>query len=66
MIFISMEKKTNQLNEVMEINGNIILIENGLVKQIIDESNKPTDYIDVETAFGIIDNEIDKIYQNEL
>ena len=61
-----MERKKNNLNEVITINGNKILLENGDIKNIIDENNQNTDYIDVETAFEIINNEIDMIYNDEL
>lgn len=61
-----MERKKNNLNEVITINGNKILLENGDIKNIIDENNQNTDYMDVETAFEIINNEIDMIYNDEL
>ena len=61
-----MERKKNNLNEVITINGNKILLENGDIRNIIDENNQNTDYIEVETAFEIINNEIDMIYNDEL
>lgn len=35
-------------------------------KKILKENNEPSNYIDVESAFDIINKDIDMIYQNEL
>ena len=59
-------KKTNLINEVVNVNGTKVFIENGKIKSILNENNQPTDYVDVETAFEIINNEIDRIYQDEV
>ena len=58
------KKKMKQLNEVVDINGSKVYVENGKIKSILNENNQPTDYVDVETAFEIINNEIDRIYQD--
>ena len=58
------KKKMKQLNEVVDINRNKVFVENGKIKSILHLHNQPTDYVDVETAFEIINNEIDRIYQD--
>ena len=35
-------------------------------KKILNENNEPSNYIDVESAFDIINKDIDMIYPNEL
>ena len=57
-------KQRETLNEVVDINGSKVFVENGKIKSILNENNQPTDYVDVETAFEIINNEIDRIYQD--
>ena len=59
---MKIQKQT--LNETIDINGSKVYVENGKIKSILDENNQPTDYVDVETAFEIINNEFDRIYQN--
>lgn len=47
------------LNEtVKDVNGDII--------SIVDENNQQSEYTDIETAFDIINKEIDRIYDNEV
>ena len=59
-------KKKNMLNEVIDINGSKVFVENGEVKKILNENNQLTNYLDVESAFEIINNEIDMIYSNDV
>ena len=66
MIFIDMKKKKQTINEVVDINGSKVFVENGEVKTILNENQQSTDYIDVETAFEIINRDIDRIYKNEI
>ena len=53
------------LNEVINISGSKVVVENGVVKKILNENNQSTNYLDVESAFEIINNEIDMIYSND-
>ena len=59
-------KKKNMLNEVIDISGSKVFVENGEVKKILNENNQLTNYLDVESAFEIINNEIDMIYSNDV
>ena len=61
-----MKRTKESLNEVINVNGNKVFVENGEIKKILNENNEPTNYIDIESAFDIINKDIDKIYQNEL
>ena len=61
-----MKRTKESLNEVINVNGNKVFVENGEIKKILNENNEPTNYIDIESAFDIINKEIDMIYQNEL
>lgn len=64
-----MEKKNKKqtiVNEVININGYNFIMQNEEVKRIIGEDNEPTDYVDVETAFDLINNAIDMVYKNEI
>ena len=57
------EHNMNKIEEIIEISGKKIHIENGLIKNILNENNKKTEYVDVDTVFDIINKEIDKIYK---
>ena len=59
------ENKNIMLNEVINISGSKVVVENGVVKKILNENNQSTNYLDVESAFEIINNEIDMIYSND-
>ena len=61
-----MKRTKRSLNEVINVNGNKVFVENGEIKKILNENNEPSNYIDIESAFDIINNDIDMIYQNEL
>lgn len=60
------KEKKSLVNEVININGYNFIMENEEVKSIIGEDNEPTDYVDVETAFALINNVIDMVYKNEI
>ena len=60
------ENKNIMLNEVINISGSKVVVENGVVKKILNENNQSTNYLDVESAFEIINNEIDMIYSNDV
>ena len=59
-------KKKTMLNEIINISGSKVVVENGEVTKILNENNQPTNYLDVESAFVIINNEIDMIYSNDV
>ena len=57
-------KKTKQnVNDVVDIDGNKVFIENGEVKTILREDIQKGGFMDVETAFKIIRAAIDKQYE---
>ena len=60
------ENKNIMLNEVINISGSKVVVENGVVKKILNENNQSTNYLDFESAFEIINNEIDMIYSNDV
>lgn len=61
-----MEKDKIKLrhNDVLKINGYTIILENGEVKTFIGADGKPTDYVDVETAFQLLCKQITDIYND--
>ena len=63
MIFIDMKKKKQTINEVVDINGSKVFVENGEVKTILNEEIQRTGYMSVEEAKQITIAEITKIYQ---
>ena len=63
MIFIDMEKKKKTINEVIDINGSKVFVENGKVKTILNEEIQRTGYMSVEEAKQLTLEKIKKIYQ---
>ena len=66
MIFIDMEKKKQTINEVIDINGSKVFVENGEVKTILSEEIQRTGYMSVEELREIIKTEVRMIYNNGL
>ena len=60
-----MKKNRQALNEVVDINGNKIFVENGEVKTVLSEAIQQSGYMDVEDLREIIKAEVSMIY-NEL
>ena len=63
MIFIDMKKKKQTINEVVDINGSKVFVENGEVKTILNEEIQRTGYMSVEEARRITHEIIRKEYQ---
>ena len=63
MIFIDMKKKKQTINEVVDINGSKVFVENGKVKTILNEEIQRTGYMSVEEARKITHEIIRKEYQ---
>lgn len=66
MIFIDMKRNNKKaiLNEVVDINGSKVFVENGEVKTILNEDIKKSGYMSVEDAFNLIKEEVKMIYAN--
>ena len=60
-----MKKNKQALNEIVDINGSKIFIENGEVKTVLNEVIQQSGYMDVEDLREIIKAEVSMIY-NEL
>ena len=60
-----MKKNRQALNEVVDINGSKVFIENGEVKTVLSEAIQQSGYMDVEDLREIIKAEVSMIY-NEL
>ena len=58
-----MEKKKQTINEVVNINGSKVFVENGKVKTILNEEIQRTGYMSVEEARKIGHEIIRKEYQ---
>ena len=58
-----MEKKKQTINEVVDINGSKVFVENGEVKTILSEEIQRTGYMSVEEAKQLTLEAIKKIYQ---
>ena len=58
-----MKKNIRALNEVVDINGSKIFIENGEVKTVLNEAIQQSGYTSVEEAKQLTIAEITKIYQ---
>ena len=56
-------KKMKQLNEVVDIKGSKVFIENGEVKTILSEAIQQSGYMSVEEARRITHEIISKEYQ---
>ena len=58
-----MKKNRQALNEVVDINGSKVFVENGEVKTVLSEAILKRGYMDVEEAKQLTIAEITKIYQ---
>lgn len=56
-------KKKNTLNEVVDINGSKVFIENGEVKTILSEAIQQSGYMSVEESRKITLEAVRKIYE---
>lgn len=54
--------KKNSLNEIVDINGSKVFVENGKVKIQLSEAIENSGYMSVDEMFNLIDNEIKMIY----
>lgn len=64
MIFIDMKKnnKNSMLNEVVDINGSKVFVENGEVKTVLSEDIQKSGYMSVEDSRRITIEAVKKIY----
>ena len=60
-----MKIQEQTLNEIIDINGSKVFIENGEVKTVLSEAIQQSGYMDVEDLREIIKTEVSMIY-NEL
>lgn len=64
MIFINMERnnKKSLLNEIVDVNGSKVFVENGEVKTILNENIQQSGYMSVDEAFDLIKEQVRMIY----
>jgi hypothetical protein len=55
-------KKKKSLNEIVDVNGSKVFVENGEVKTLLSEEIQSSGYMSVDEMFDLIDNEIKAIY----
>ena len=55
-------KKRRKLNEIVDVNGSKVFVENGEVKTLLSEEIQSSGYMSVDEMFDLIDNEIKAIY----
>lgn len=63
-----MEKKNEKktlVNEVVDVNGSKVYIENGEVKTILSEEIQKSGYMTVDEMYHLIDNKIKMLYKVE-
>lgn len=58
-----MKREKSTLNEVIDINGSKVFVENGKVKTALSEEIQRTGWMPVEEARALIRNKIRKIYE---
>lgn len=58
-----MKSKKDLLNEVIDINGSKVFVENGEVKTILSEEIQRTGWMTVEEAMALTENKIRKLYE---
>lgn len=58
------EKKT-LINEVVDVNGSKVYIENGEVKTFLSEEIQKSGYMTVDEMYHLIDNKIKMLYKIE-
>ena len=56
-------KKKNQLNEVVDINGSKVFVENGRVRTILSEAIQQSGYMTVDESRKITLEAVRKIYE---
>ena len=56
-------KNIKELNEVVDINGSKVFVEDGDVKVVLSEAIEQSDYMSVEDARRITHEVIKKVYQ---
>ena len=63
-IFIGMENNKNKsmLNEVVDVNGSKVFIENGEVRIVLSEAIQQSGYMSIEEAIQITKESVRKIY----
>ena len=54
------------LNEVVDINGSKVFVENGEVKTVLSEAIQQSGYMDVEDLREIIKAEVSMIYKYDI
>lgn len=64
MIFIGMENnnKKSTLNEIVDINGSKVFVENGKVKTVLNEDIQTNGYMSIEEAKQLTIESVRKIY----
>ena len=55
-------KKKKSLNEIVDVNGSKVFVENGEVRTLLSEEIQSSGYMSVDEMFDLIDNEIKAIY----
>ena len=63
LIFIDMKNKKQSLNEVVDINGSKVFVENGEVKTILSGAIQQSGYMSVEESRKITLEAVRKIYE---
>lgn len=58
-----MKKEKHTLNEVVDINGSKVFVENGEVKTVLSEEIQRRGWMTVEEMHQLISNEIRMIYK---
>ena len=58
-----MKKNRQALNEVVDINGSKVFVENGEVKTVLSEAIQQSGYMSVEEAKQLTLEKIKKIYE---
>ena len=59
-------KDKQTLNEVVDINGSKVFVENGEVKTVLSEAIQQSGYMDVEDLREIIKAEVSMIYKYDI
>ena len=56
------DKKKSMLNEVVDVNGSKVFVEDGEVKTILSEEIQQSGYMGVNEAFDLIKEQVRMIY----
>ncbi|MBD5262039.1 MAG: hypothetical protein HDS38_07925 [Bacteroides sp.] len=54
--------KKSLLNEIVDVNGSKVFVENGEVKTILNENIQQSGYMSVDEAFDLIKEQVRMIY----